>query len=46
MSASTKKIFYSLKKNGFDISLSELEEILPILVKEGFLQREMPSVLK
>jgi hypothetical protein len=46
MSASTQEIFNSLRKNGFDISLSELEKILPTLVKENFIQREMPSVLE
>jgi Fe2+ or Zn2+ uptake regulation protein len=46
MSASTQEIYNSLKKNGFNISLSELEKILPILVNEGFIQREMPSVLE
>jgi hypothetical protein len=46
MSAITEEIFDSLKKNGFDISLFELEKILATLVKEGFIQREMPSVLE
>ncbi|MGC2570904.1 MAG: hypothetical protein WA364_05280 [Candidatus Nitrosopolaris sp.] len=45
MSTSTNEIFNSLKRNGFDISLLELEKILVIMVKEGFIQREMPSVL-
>jgi hypothetical protein len=35
-----------MKKNGFDISLFELEKILATLVKEGFIQGEMPSVLE
>src|SRR5438132_14404259 len=43
MSASIKEIFISLKKNGFDISLLEVEEILAGLVEEGFTQRQMPS---
>jgi len=47
MSASTEEIFISLKKNGFDISLLEVEEILSKLVEEGFIQRvpqrEMPQ---
>jgi Fe2+ or Zn2+ uptake regulation protein len=46
MSASTEEIFISLKRNGFDISLLEVEEILSKLVEEGFIQREMPSVLE
>jgi hypothetical protein len=45
MSASIKEIFISLKSNGFDISLLEVEEILAGLVEEGFIQRQMPSVL-
>jgi Fe2+ or Zn2+ uptake regulation protein len=44
MSASTKEICNSLKKNGFDISLLELENILAILVKDGFIQREIGIV--
>ncbi|HXX97756.1 MAG TPA: hypothetical protein VEL11_11645 [Candidatus Bathyarchaeia archaeon] len=43
MSTSIKEIFISLKRNGFDISLSELEEILAGLVEEGFIQRQMLS---
>jgi Fe2+ or Zn2+ uptake regulation protein len=46
MSASTKEICNSLKKNGFDISLLELKKILAILVKEGFIQREIQLVLE
>ena len=46
MSASTEEIFISLKRNGFDISSLEVEEILRKLVEEGFIQREMPSVLE
>ena len=42
MVASTKEIFISLKRNGFDISLLEVEKILGGLVEEGFIQREMP----
>jgi hypothetical protein len=34
------------QENGFDISLFELEKILATLVKKGFIQREMPSVLE
>ncbi len=45
MSASIKEIFISLKSNRFDISLLEVEEILAELVEEGFVQRQMPSVL-
>ena len=44
MSASTQEIFNSLKENGFEISLSELEKILPILVNEGFIQRNAVGV--
>jgi hypothetical protein len=43
MSASTNEIFISLKRNGFDISMSEVEEILAGLVDEGFIHRQMPS---
>jgi hypothetical protein len=43
MSASTEEIFISLKRNGFDISLLEVEKILAELVEEGFIQRQMPS---
>jgi len=46
MSASIKEIFISLKRNGFDISLLEVEEILAGLVEEGFIQRQKPSVLE
>jgi len=46
MSAKTEEIFISLKRNGFDISLLEVEEILSKLVEEDFIQREMPSVLE
>jgi hypothetical protein len=42
MSANTEEIFISLKRNGFDISLSEVEKILTKLVEEGYIQREMP----
>ncbi|MGA9149065.1 MAG: hypothetical protein WBZ36_00700 [Candidatus Nitrosopolaris sp.] len=45
MSASVKEIFVSLKNDGFDISLLEVEEILAGLVEEDFVQRQMPSVL-
>ena len=44
MPASTQEIFNSLKKNGFNMSLSELEKILPILVNEGFIQRNAVGV--
>jgi len=43
MSASINEIFISLRRNGFDISLLEVEEILAGLVEEGFIQRQMPS---
>ncbi|MFY9798175.1 MAG: hypothetical protein WAM42_10775 [Candidatus Nitrosopolaris sp.] len=43
MSANTEEIFISLKRNGFDISLLEVEKILAGLVEEGFIQRQMPS---
>ena len=46
MSANTEQIFISLKRNGFDISLLEVEKMLNELVEEGFIQREMPSVLE
>jgi hypothetical protein len=46
MSASTEEIFISLKRNGFDISLLEMEKILAELVEEGFIQRQMPSGLE
>jgi hypothetical protein len=35
-----------MKRNGFDISLLEVEEIMAGLVEEGFIQRRMPSVLE
>ncbi|HXX98492.1 MAG TPA: hypothetical protein VEL11_15410 [Candidatus Bathyarchaeia archaeon] len=44
--ASTKEIFISLKRNGFDISLLEVENMLGRLVEEGFIQRDMPSLLE
>jgi uncharacterized protein (UPF0335 family) len=43
MSANIKEIFDSLKKNGFDISVLELEKILASLVKEDFIRTEMSS---
>jgi hypothetical protein len=43
MSANTEEIFVSLKKNGFDISLLELEKILALLVKEEFIRTEISS---
>jgi hypothetical protein len=43
MSANTEEIFVSLKKNGFDISLLELEKILALLVKEDFIRTEISS---
>jgi hypothetical protein len=43
MSASIEEIFISLKRNGFDISLLEVEEILAELVQVGLIQRQMPS---
>jgi len=46
MSANTEQIFISLKRNGFEISLLEVEKMLNKLVEEGFIQREMPSVLE
>jgi hypothetical protein len=46
MSASTKEIFISLKRNGFDISLLDVEKILAGLVEEGFIQRQMSSELE
>jgi hypothetical protein len=46
MSTITEHIFNSLKENGFDISLLELEKILAVLVEKDFIQREMPSVLE
>jgi Fe2+ or Zn2+ uptake regulation protein len=42
MSATTEEIFISLKRNGFDISLLEVEKMLNKLVEEGFIQREIP----
>jgi predicted methyltransferase len=46
MSVSTEEIFISLKRNGFDISLLEVEKILARLVEEGYIDREMPSALE
>jgi hypothetical protein len=46
MSTSTEEIFISLKRNGFDISLLEVEKILARLVEEGYIDREMPSALE
>jgi len=46
MSTITEDIFNSLKENGFDISLLELEKILAVLVEEDLIQREMPLVLE
>lgn len=46
MSASTEEIFISLKRNGFDISLLEMEKILAELVEGGFIQRQIPSGLE
>jgi Fe2+ or Zn2+ uptake regulation protein len=46
MSTSIKEIFISLKRNGFDISLLEVEEIVAVLVEEGLIQRQMTSVLE
>jgi hypothetical protein len=43
MSTNTEEIFVSLKKNGFDISLLELEKILSLLVKEDFIRTEISS---
>jgi hypothetical protein len=43
MSANIEEIFVSLKKNGFDISLLELEKILASLVKEDFIRTEISS---
>ena len=43
MSASIEEIFISLKENGFDISLVELEKILALLVKEAVIKRETSS---
>ena len=43
MSANTEEIFVSLKKNGFDISLLELEKILTLMVKEDFIRTEISS---
>jgi Fe2+ or Zn2+ uptake regulation protein len=42
MSTSSEEIFISLKKNGFDISLLEVDKILAGLVEEGLIEREMP----
>jgi hypothetical protein len=44
-STSTEEIFISLKRNGFDISLLEVEQILVGLVEEGFIGREKRSAL-
>ncbi|MGC2684467.1 MAG: hypothetical protein WA323_21625 [Candidatus Nitrosopolaris sp.] len=44
MSTSIKEIFISLKRNGFDISLLEVEEIIAGLVEKDFIQRQMPSL--
>jgi hypothetical protein len=46
MSASTEEIFISLKRNGFDVSLLEVEKILVGLVEEGFIERQMQSGLE
>jgi hypothetical protein len=46
MSTSSEEIFISLKRNGFDISLLEVEKILAGLVEEGFIEREMPLALE
>ena len=43
MSANTEEIFVSLKNNGFDISLLELEKILALLVKEDLIRTEISS---
>jgi hypothetical protein len=43
MSTNIEEIFVSLKNNGFDISISELEEILASLVKEDFIRTEISS---
>jgi hypothetical protein len=43
MSTNTEEIFVSLKKNGFDISLLELEKILALMVKEEFIRTEISS---
>jgi hypothetical protein len=40
MSTSIKEIFISLKRNGFDISLLEVEEIVAGLVEEGLIERQ------
>jgi len=45
MSTSIKEIFISLKRNGFDISLLEVEEIVAGLVEERHIRRQMTSVL-
>jgi hypothetical protein len=41
MSANTEEIFISLKNNGFDISLLELDKILASLVKEDLIRIEI-----
>jgi hypothetical protein len=46
MSTSTEEIFISLKRNGFDVSLLEVEKILAGLVEEGFIERQMQSGLE
>jgi hypothetical protein len=38
MSTNIEEILVSLKKNGFDITLLELEKILASLVKEDFIR--------
>jgi hypothetical protein len=43
MSANIEEIFVYLKKNGFDISVIELEKILVSLVEEDFIQTEISS---
>ena len=45
-SVSTGEIFISLKRNGFDISLLEIQKILARLVKEGYIDREISSALE
>jgi hypothetical protein len=46
MSTRTEEIVISLKTNGFDIPLLEVEKILAESVEEGFMEREMPSASK
>ncbi|MGB8935213.1 MAG: hypothetical protein WCC17_08915 [Candidatus Nitrosopolaris sp.] len=43
MSTKTEEIFVALKKNGFDISLLELEKILALMVEEDFIGTEISS---